>query len=205
MRSIARLVAVSGLSVALASFGALLSPPAPVAAATHTVQITDSAFATPVLTVRVGDTVTWTNVDDRPHTVTGQDGSFDSGNIDEGGTFSFTFTQAGTYDYLCEYHSEMRATIVVEAASAPAPATTASQAPAASAAVAPASSHDGGHVAGGEQPNTALPAPASGAGIPPISYVMWGAAFLLLAYAFAPRLSRVARASAPRPRGGWRR
>jgi plastocyanin len=105
--------------LALVSAGGLSAFVSPVAAATHEVQIVDSAFGTPVLTIQVGDTVTWNNVDDRPHTVTSEDGAFDSGNLDEGASFSHTFTEPGTYPYVCEYHPDMRATIVVEAASAP--------------------------------------------------------------------------------------
>jgi hypothetical protein len=59
--------------------------------------------------------VTWTNNDDSPHTVTAANGPFDSGNVDPGGTFTFTFTQAGTYGYVCRYHGEMQATIIVTA------------------------------------------------------------------------------------------
>ena len=67
------------------------------------------------LTINVGDTVTWTNNDGGGHTATSTSGpeSFDSGNIASGGTWSFTFTKAGTYDYKCDYHSSMTATITV--------------------------------------------------------------------------------------------
>ena len=114
--------AVRRASVALALVGVLasvltLAAPAPTRAAEHVVQIADSAFSPATLTISVGDTVTWRNADDRPHTVTSNDGAFDSGNLDEGQGFSFTFTEPGTYTYLCEYHEEMQATIVVEAAS----------------------------------------------------------------------------------------
>jgi plastocyanin len=119
--------AVRRTSLALAFVGALASfltlvAPAPTRAAEHVVQIADSAFSPATLTISVGDTVTWRNADDRPHTVTSNDGAFDSGNLDEGQGFSFTFTEPGTYTYLCEYHPDMQATIVVEAASVPAPA-----------------------------------------------------------------------------------
>ena len=51
------------------------------------------------------------------HTATSTDGpaSFDSGNIAAGATWSFTFTEAGTYEYKCDYHSSMTASIAVEA------------------------------------------------------------------------------------------
>ena len=69
------------------------------------------------LTISVGDTVTWTNNDGMSHTATSTSGpeSFDSGNIGSGDTWSFTFTEAGTYEYKCDYHSSMTATIIVNA------------------------------------------------------------------------------------------
>lgn len=183
-------------SVAIVGAGGLaLALPPSAAAASQTVQITDSAFATPVLTIQVGDTVTWTNADDRPHTVTAGDGSFDSGNIDEGGTFSFTFTTPGTYAYLCQYHPDMTGTIVVEAASAPA-------APAGGGATAAAPSQHGGHDAAEDQPDTAVDAP--GGGIPLASYLLWGVGLVLLAVRFLPIWARRA-VTATRPPGGWRR
>jgi plastocyanin len=78
------------------------------------VSIKNFSFGDP-LDVAVGTTVTWTNEDSVPHTVT-QDGSggFQSGKIDPGGTFSFTFDQAGTFDYHCEYHANMKSTVTVK-------------------------------------------------------------------------------------------
>jgi plastocyanin len=52
--------------------------------ATHAVEIGDGFFSPASLTVAVGDTITWMNGDDSPHTVTG--GAFDSGNLDAGGS-----------------------------------------------------------------------------------------------------------------------
>ena len=60
------------------------------------------------------NTVTWVNNDNAPHTVTADDGSFNSGNIAPGGSFSFTFTTAGTYKYHCTYHPWMTGTVVVQ-------------------------------------------------------------------------------------------
>jgi plastocyanin len=57
--------------------------------------------------------VTWTNNDSIGHTVTADDGSFNSP-VDPGKTFSFTFTKAGTYTYHCSIHPTMKATIVVK-------------------------------------------------------------------------------------------
>jgi plastocyanin len=60
-------------------------------------------FGDPV-TVKVGTTVTWTNLDDAPHTVTADDGSFDSKEFQKGQTYSFTFTKAGEFNYYCAIH-----------------------------------------------------------------------------------------------------
>ncbi len=84
-----------------------------------TVTIVNFAFDSAELTVAPGTTITWTNEDGAPHTVTADDGAFDSGNMNTGDTFSFTFEEPGTYPYFCAYHggpggSGMAATIIVE-------------------------------------------------------------------------------------------
>jgi plastocyanin/sugar lactone lactonase YvrE len=68
------------------------------------VAIEDSSFTDGTITVSVGTTVTWTHIGNRPHTVTADDGSFDSDMLENGGTFSVTFDQPGTYAYYCQYH-----------------------------------------------------------------------------------------------------
>jgi len=73
-------------------------------------------YSVNVLTVAPGTTVTWTNDDpSMAHTVTAVDGSFDSGNIATGGSFSYTFTTAGEFEYYCTYHPWMRAKVIVAA------------------------------------------------------------------------------------------
>jgi plastocyanin len=67
------------------------------------------------ITVPVGTTVTVRNDDSAPHTFTADDGSFDSGSIDGGGTFEFTFTEAGTFAFHCNIHPSMTGTITVTA------------------------------------------------------------------------------------------
>lgn len=70
----------------------------------------NNRFQPDTLTVRVGTTVTWINQDGFIHTVTSgtspseRSGLFDSGNLNAGETFSFTFDQARTYDYFCIPH-----------------------------------------------------------------------------------------------------
>jgi plastocyanin len=76
------------------------------------VKIEGFAYSPPMLEITVGATVTWTNMDSAPHTVS-QTGGFESGKFDMGGTFSFTFDTPGTYEYFCQFHPNMKATIVV--------------------------------------------------------------------------------------------
>jgi nitrite reductase (NO-forming) len=68
------------------------------------------------LTVAVGTTVTWTNNGIVPHTVSAAGGSFDSGNVQPGESFSFTFDAPGEYGYFCRPHVfiGMTGTVVVQ-------------------------------------------------------------------------------------------
>ncbi|MDA4132330.1 MAG: cupredoxin domain-containing protein [Thaumarchaeota archaeon] len=68
-----------------------------------------------MVAIGVNNTVTWVNNDNAAHTITARDGSFDSGNIGSGGSYTYTFTTPGTYRYYCAYHSWMTGTVVVEA------------------------------------------------------------------------------------------
>ncbi len=77
------------------------------------VTIDNFTFTPPELTVKVGDTVTWTNHDDIPHTVVSA-GKFRSKAMDTDNSFSFTFTAAGDYKYFCSLHPHMTGTIKVE-------------------------------------------------------------------------------------------
>lgn len=65
-----------------------------------------------VITVPLGATVVWTNKDDVPHTVT-KDGMFDSGMLAQGDSWSYTFTEPGTYEYYCIPHPWMKGKVIV--------------------------------------------------------------------------------------------
>jgi plastocyanin len=80
----------------------------------NAVTIAGFAFSPASLTVKVGDAVTWTNNDSTTHTVTADDGSFSSGDVAPGATFSFTFKKAGSFGYHCSIHPSMTATVVVQ-------------------------------------------------------------------------------------------
>ena len=85
----------------------------PAAADGASVDIHNFSFDPASLSVAAGTTVTWTNSDTVPHTVTATDGSFDSGTLQPGTTFSQTFADAGSFDYVCNFHPNMKGTIVV--------------------------------------------------------------------------------------------
>lgn len=84
----------------------------PAATADLTITIADFAFSG-VTEVAVGSTVTITNTDSSPHTWSSDDGAFDSGAIGPGEAFEFTFTQAGTFAYHCNFHPSMTGSITV--------------------------------------------------------------------------------------------
>lgn len=79
-----------------------------------TVSISNFAFVPATVTIKAGGTVQWTNADSAPHTATDLNSAFDSGNLAQGGKFSFKFTTPGTYTYHCLVHNMMaNATVVV--------------------------------------------------------------------------------------------
>jgi LPXTG-motif cell wall-anchored protein len=92
--------------------------PIAIAAASTGVTISDFQFAPASVTVNVGDTVTWTNNGPTPHSATSSSGVFDTGIMDAGQSGSHTFTEAGTFAYICTPHPNMHGTVVVQAAAA---------------------------------------------------------------------------------------
>ena len=83
-------------------------------AAVAAVKIDNFVFGPQTISVPVGATVTWTNVDDIPHTAVSTDGVFKSKVMDTDEKFSYTFTKAGTYSYYCSVHPKMTGKIVVQ-------------------------------------------------------------------------------------------
>jgi len=78
------------------------------------ITVKDFMFNPTPLTVKAGSTVTWTNMDDEPHTVVSDTGMFKSGGLDTNETFSFKFDKPGTYHFTCSIHPRMVGTIVVQ-------------------------------------------------------------------------------------------
>ena len=85
------------------------------AAAEVPVDIRDFAFSPNPVEIAAGDTITWTNQDEAPHTATGEDRDvLQSGTIEPGSSFSQVFPEAGEFGYFCEFHPNMTGTIVVQ-------------------------------------------------------------------------------------------
>ena len=80
------------------------------------IAIDNFKFTPKELSIAVGDTVTWVNRDDVPHTVTSKDDPavLDSKALDTDDKFSFTFTTPGTYKYYCKVHTHMTGSITVK-------------------------------------------------------------------------------------------
>jgi len=97
--------------------------PATASASTQQVNVLFAAFSPTPLDVLPGETVQWSNVSDRRHTVTADNGSFDSGDLNGGDHFSRTFTAVGAYPYHCTIHTYMKGSVVVLEAGATPPAT----------------------------------------------------------------------------------
>ena len=71
------------------------------------VDIKSSTFVPDIVEISKGTTVIWTNDDGVKHTITSISGAFDSGNINPGQTYSYTFNQAGPFEYRCANHPSM--------------------------------------------------------------------------------------------------
>ena len=100
-------------------YGSTNGPPAGGPGANE-VWMQNIAFTPGTITISVGTTITWTNKDNVIHTVTSgtpgnASGFFNSGNMSQGATFTYTFDTAGTYEYYCIPHSSnMTATVIVQ-------------------------------------------------------------------------------------------
>jgi amicyanin len=86
------------------------------AAPVATVTMDHNTFTPAEITVVPGTTVTWTNSEAMPHTVVDQNKAFRSKTLVKDASFSFTFTTAGDYDYLCSIHPFMKGKVIVKPA-----------------------------------------------------------------------------------------
>jgi plastocyanin len=104
------------------TMGPVAAPPAPASQVGQTarsftkVTIKDFEFSSGTFgqAVPPGTTVTWTNVGPTVHTSTSDDGVWDSGDLEAGDSFSFTFDKPGVYWYFCRPHPFMRSTVTVD-------------------------------------------------------------------------------------------
>jgi plastocyanin len=102
------LIALAGCSGAKSTSSVIANSGAPTA-----VSIEASSFSPADVTVKEGSTVTWTNNDITVHTVTSDNGDFDSGQIQPKAKYSFTFDKRGTYQYRCLVRPTMYARVTV--------------------------------------------------------------------------------------------
>ena len=116
------------VGVCLLPFAALLFVPTAAWAANSSAQIVNcppasGCFSPNPISIKVGDTVTWTNNGSVTHTSTSNTGAWDTGPIGSGATSSaVSFNSAGTFPYHCAIHPSMTGTVIVSAVSAtPAP------------------------------------------------------------------------------------
>jgi plastocyanin len=110
-----------GYSLALAfTLGLTLATAPGASAADGAVTVRDNAFQPSAVTIGVNETVTWSNLGQKTHTVTADDGSFNSGPLAPGDAYATVFPKAGTFTYHCTIHPNvMKGTVTVGAAVPP--------------------------------------------------------------------------------------
>jgi len=106
------IASISAAAALVACLGAGASP-SPSAGTTAAVAIADYSFKPATLTVAAGTRVVWTQKDDDPHTVTADDGSFDSKGLGQGDTYAHVFVKPGRYPYHCSAHPFMKGVVIV--------------------------------------------------------------------------------------------
>jgi amicyanin len=115
-RGMLRAVRLAVLFTNLATTPCLAEEAGNGAAAAATVTMDHNTCIPAEITVAPGTTVTWTNSEAMPHTVVDQNKAFRSKTLVKDASFSFTFTTAGDYDYLCSIHPFMKGKVIVKPA-----------------------------------------------------------------------------------------
>lgn len=106
-----RFLALVLISVIILTF----SPVVPtIRAEEKQVMVENFTFNPKEVAIPVGGTVIWIQKDRAPHTITAKNGDFDSGRLNKGDKFAHTFSQKGTYSYLCTFHSSMSGKVIVQ-------------------------------------------------------------------------------------------
>jgi plastocyanin len=94
----------SVVGLALAAWLVIPSTPALAQGAAPPINMRSDTFDVTEVHVAPGQTVMWNNSSNQTHTVTADDGSFDSGDVNAGANFRMEFDAPGSYPYFCEYH-----------------------------------------------------------------------------------------------------
>lgn len=98
---------MAGLGMGIGMLAGLFVFQMALAAPQAGVSISGFRYLPQSITIRAGETITWTNQDSAPHTVTADDGAFDSGNLTRNMVYTRTFTQTGVFSYTCTIHPSM--------------------------------------------------------------------------------------------------
>lgn len=101
-----RTIIITGLAL-------LAMPLSSAMAADHQVTIKSFKFSPAEISVAAGDTITFVNEDGAPHTGTALDGSFDTGRLNKGESGTVTLANAGTVEFKCNFHPNMKGTVTV--------------------------------------------------------------------------------------------
>ena len=79
---------------------------------TYSIAMENFLFKPAEITIKKGDTITWTNQDSAPHDISGD--TFQSNPLVKGQSFSFAFDSVGTFNYICGIHPSMKGKIIVQ-------------------------------------------------------------------------------------------
>jgi plastocyanin len=113
-KTIALLCAISCLNLSAFALAGEMKDAYSTSSKQNTIEIKDFAFNPQTITVKSGQTITWINRDEEPHTVVSVEKQFKkSSALDTDQTFTITTGAPGTYTYFCSVHPKMTGTIVV--------------------------------------------------------------------------------------------
>ena len=106
----------SPLALLLVCLLVLLGADAAKDAGVKKIEIKDKKYSPAKITIKVGQTVMWTNRDDSDHTIIADDGSFGTGDnaLSRGESYKFTFAKKGKFKFHCKYHPREKGEITVE-------------------------------------------------------------------------------------------
>ena len=113
-KTIALLCAISCLNLSALALAGNMKDADSTSSKQNTIEIKDFAFNPQTITVKSGQTITWINRDEEPHTVVSVEKQFKKSTaLDTDQTFTITTGAPGTYTYFCSVHPKMTGTIVV--------------------------------------------------------------------------------------------